>query len=474
MKMLIGGEWVEKKQKIEVLNPYDGTVVDTVPRADAKDLDRAIGSAEIGLKEISAVSSYDRSQILSRAAEIIRKRADELATAMSKEVGKTLKEAKGEVSRAVQTITLSAEEAKRIYGETIPFDAAPGGQHKMGFTMRVPVGVIAAISPFNFPLNLVCHKVGPAIAAGNSVVLKPASATPLSALLLAEALLEAGLPANSLNVITGSGGTIGMGLVKNEKVRMITFTGSLEVGKEISANAGLKKLTMELGSNSCCIVMNDANLERAAKRIRIGGYALAGQVCISVQRVLVQKDVFEEFLTMLKKEIQSIKTGNPLDDSIDMGPMIDEASAVRAEEWVGEAQARGAEIVMGGNRVKTMFEPTMLRDAPRDCKVWFREAFAPLVIVNSFKTLDEAIKAANDSEYGLQAGIFTRDLKSAFEAAKRIEVGGIMINEIPTYRADLMPYGGVKGSGLGREGPRYAVQEMTEIRVVGIDLQDSL
>jgi len=473
MKMLIGGEWIDKKEKIEVQNPYDGTVVDTVPRADAEDLYRAIGSAEVGLKEISAISSYDRSQILSRAADLIRKRADEMAIAMSKEVGKTLKEAKGEVSRAYQTITLSSEEAKRIYGETLPFDAAPGGQHKMGFAMRVPVGVIGAISPFNFPLNLVCHKVGPAIAAGNSVVLKPASATPLSALLLAEVLLEAGLPANSLNVITGSGGTIGMGLVKSEKVRMITFTGSLEVGKEITANAGLKKLTMELGSNSCCIVMNDANLERAAKRIRIGGYALAGQVCISVQRVLVHKDIFEESLAMLKKEVQSIKTGNPLDDSTDMGPMIDEASAARAEEWVGEAQARGAKIVMGGGRVKTMFEPTMLRDAPRDCKVWFREAFAPLIVVNPFKTLDEAIEAANDSEYGLQAGMFTKDLKSAFEAAKRIEVGGVMINEIPTYRADLMPYGGVKGSGLGREGPRYAVQEMTELRAVGFDLQDS-
>ncbi|TET47639.1 aldehyde dehydrogenase family protein [candidate division TA06 bacterium] len=472
MKMLIGGEWIEKKEKIEVLNPYDQSVVDTVPRADAKDLDRAINSAQIGLKEISTISSYDRSQILSRAADLIRKRADELATTMSKEVGKTLKEAKGEVSRAVQTITLSSEEAKRIYGETIPFDAAPGGQHKMGFAMRVPVGVIAAINPFNFPLNLVCHKVGPALAAGNSVILKPASATPLSALLLAEVLLEAGLPPNCLNVITGSGGTIGIELVRNENVRMVTFTGSLEVGKDIAANAGLKKLTMELGSNSCCIVMNDANLERAAERIRIGGYALAGQVCISVQRVLVQEDVFEGFLDMLKKEVQSIKTGNPLDDSTDMGPMIDEASAARVQEWVGEAKARGAKIVMGGNRVKTIFEPTILRDVSRDCKVWFKEAFAPLIVVNPFKTLDEAIEAANDSEYGLQAGIFTKDLKSAFEAAKRIEVGGIMINEIPTYRADLMPYGGVKGSGLGREGPRYAVQEMTEIRVVGIDLQD--
>ncbi|MFQ5906756.1 MAG: aldehyde dehydrogenase family protein [bacterium] len=473
MRMLIAGQWIDKKEKIEVLNPYDGSVVDTVPSGCSRDLDEAIASAQSGLKEMSSLSAFDRYRILRRAAEIVEERADQIATTMAREVGKTIREARGEVSRAVETITLSSEEAKRIYGETIPFDAAPGGQTKMGFAIRVPVGVVAAISPFNFPLNLVCHKVGPALAAANSVVLKPASATPLSALLLAESLLEAGLPPNCLNVITGSGGTVGMSLVRDGRVRKVSFTGSLEVGREIAAEAGLKKLTMELGSNSCCIVMNDANLEKAAERIRVGGYALAGQVCVSVQRVLVQEDVFESFLAMLKRHVQSIRTGNPLDDSTDMGPMIDEQSAARAEEWVSEAQSKGAGLVAGGERTGTMLQPTILKNVPRGCRVWFKEAFAPVVAVNPFKTLEQAIEVANDSEYGLQAGIFTKDIGSALEAARRIEVGGVMINEIPTYRADLMPYGGVKGSGLGREGPRYAVKEMTELRVVGIDLRNS-
>jgi glyceraldehyde-3-phosphate dehydrogenase (NADP+) len=470
MKMLIAGEWIDKSEKISVKNPYDGSVVDTVPAAGARDLEKAVSGAQKGFKEMSGLSSLDRYAILNRSAEVMRSRADEIAIVMSKEVGKTIKEARGEVSRAIQTMTLSSEEAKRIYGETIPFDAAPGGQNKMGFAIRVPLGIVAAISPFNFPLNLVCHKVGPALAAGNAVVVKPASATPLSALLLAEVLLEAGLPPSCLTVITGSGSTIGMGLVRDERVRKITFTGSLEVGKEIARNAGLKKLTMELGSNSCCIVMNDADLERAVDRIKIGGYALAGQVCISIQRVLVQEEVFEPFLEMLTAAVESIKTGDPLDTSTDMGPMIDEQSARRTEEWVKRATQSGAKLVTGGRRSGTMFEPTILRDVPRETDLWFREAFAPLVVVNPFKTLEDAIEAANDSEYGLQAGIFTKDLNSAIEAARRVDVGGFMVNEIPTYRADLMPYGGVKGSGLGREGPRYAVQEMTELKTIAFHI----
>jgi glyceraldehyde-3-phosphate dehydrogenase (NADP+) len=470
MKMLIGGAWVDGKETIEVKNPFDGSTVDTVPRADPEDLELALRSAGEGMTELSRLGAYGRSRVLGSAARLMEARARELAVTMSREVGKTLREAQGEVSRAVETLTLSSEEAKRLYGETVPFDAAPGGQSKVGYVMRVPVGVIAAVSPFNFPLNLVCHKVGPGLAAGNSVVLKPASATPLSALNLAEILLEAGLPANCLNVITGSGGTIGTGLVRDDRVRMVTFTGSLEVGREIARNAGLKKLTMELGSNSCCIVMDDGDLTEAAKRIRVGGYALAGQVCISVQRVLVQEKVFEPFLRMLTEEVESIRSGDPLQEETEMGPMIDEASAARALEWVEEASSSGALLVCGGKRLGTMFEPTVLKDVPRTCSLWTQEAFAPVVVVNRFRMLDEAITAANDSEYGLQAGIFTRDIKSALRAARRIEVGGVMVNDVPTYRADLMPYGGVKGSGIGREGPRYAVQEMTELRVVGFQI----
>jgi glyceraldehyde-3-phosphate dehydrogenase (NADP+) len=457
MKMLIGGSWVEKKETIEVKNPYNASTVGTVPRADTKDLEAALTSARKGMDELLELGAYGRSRILRRAAGLMEARGEEMAVTMSREVGKTIKEARGEVLRAVETLTLSSEEARRLYGETVPFDASPGG-------------IIAAISPFNFPLNLVCHKVGPGLAAGNPVVLKPASAAPLSALNLAQIMLEAGLPANCLNVITGSGGTIGTGLVSDERVRMVTFTGSLEVGREIARNAGLKKLTMELGSNSCCIVMDDADLERAAKRVRVGGFALAGQVCISVQRVLVQNEVFEPFLSMLTQEVSSVKTGDPLDEATEMGPMIDEESAARGLEWVEEARSSGASLACGGKRSGTMFEPTILTDVPRDCSLWTKEAFAPVVVMNRFSTLDEAITAANDSDYGLQAGIFTRDMKSALEAARRIEVGGLMVNDVPTYRADLMPYGGVKGSGIGREGPRYAVQEMTELRVVGFHL----
>ncbi len=470
MRMLVCGEWVDRDDKIPVVNPYDGCVVDTVPRAGADDLEKALSGAEEGFRRMSRLSSLDRYAILNRAAEVMESRAEEIAIVMSKEVGKTIREARGEVSRAVQTMTLSSEEAKRIYGETVPFDAAPGGQSKMGFVVRVPLGIVGAISPFNFPLNLVCHKVGPALASGNAVVLKPASATPLSALLLAEVLLEAGLPPTCLTVITGSGGTIGMGLVRDKRVRMITFTGSLEVGKEIARNAGLKKLTMELGSNSCAVVMKDADLERAVDRIKVGGYALAGQVCISVQRVLVQEEVFRPFLEMLTTAVESIRTGDPLDSSTDMGPMIDEESASKTEEWVKRAVQSGAKLVTGGGRSGTMFEPTILRDVPRETDLWFKEVFAPVVVVNPFKTLEDAIEAANDSEYGLQAGIFTKDLDSAIEAARRIDVGGFMVNEVPTYRADLMPYGGVKGSGLGREGPKYAVQEMTELKTIAFHI----
>ena len=471
MKMLIAGEWVDREEKIEVVNPFTGAIVDSVPRGKDSDVKRAVESALKGLEEMKSLSSYERYEILKRTSELLREYQERLARTITQEVGKTITEARREVDRSIQTFLWASEEAKRIYGETVPFDAQPGGETKMGFYIRVPVGVIGAITPFNFPLNLVSHKLAPAFAASNAVVLKPAAQTPLSAIQLGELLLLAGLPHQALQIVTGFGEEAGEALVKDPRVRMITFTGSMETGERITAMAGLKKVTLELGSNSACIVMKDGDLERAAERISRGGFSLAGQTCISVQRVFVEEEVFDEFLRILVSKVKRLKVGDPEDESTDVGPMIDEASAKRVEEWVNEVVgATGRSPILGGDRKVNLFHPTLLTDVPKESRIFSKEVFAPVVAINRFKTLEEAIEHVNDSPYGLQAGIFTRNLKEAFEAARKIEVGGVMINEIPTFRADHMPYGGVKGSGFGREGPRYAVEEMTELRLISFEL----
>jgi glyceraldehyde-3-phosphate dehydrogenase (NADP+) len=470
MKMYVAGKWRDSDRKTEVLNPYDGKVIDSVPRAGLADLEEAISNSRSGADAMARVSAYERARILRASAGLLEASAEQFARTLASEVGKTIREARGEVARSIETLTLSSEEAKRIHGETVPFDAGPVPVNKVGFYLRVPVGVVAAISPFNFPLNLVLHKVGPAIAAGNAVILKPASATPLVALLLTELLLEAGLPPAAISTITGPGGEIGDALVVDSRIDMVTFTGSLDVGRRIAARRGLGKLTMELGSNSACILMDDADLERAVPKLVRGGYALAGQVCISVQRVYVHEAIYDEFVERFVAGVRSIRVGDPLDEATDMGPMITEDAARRALEWVDEAVDGGATIATGGAREGALFEPTVLTDVAPDAKISCEEAFAPVVVVNRVRSLDEAIASVNDSKYGLQSGIFTRDIRGAFEAARRIETGGVMINEVPTYRLDAMPYGGVKMSGLGREGPRFAVEEMTEMRVVCFDL----
>lgn len=472
MKMLIDGEWVETGKWIEVRNPYDNSLIDRVPEGTREDVNKAIHASQSGLIKMAKVSGYERYEMLQGAAELIQEKLEDFARTISLESGKTIREARGEVGRAVQTFLLSAEEAKRIHGETIPFDGAPGAGTKLGFYIRVPVGVIAAISPFNFPLNLVAHKVAPALAGGNSVILKPATKTPLTALKLGEAIMKAGLPRGALNIVTGRGESVGDPLVQDERVRMVTFTGSLDVGRGIMAKVGLKKATMELGSNSAVIVIQDADLDQAVPKIVRGGYALAGQVCISVQRVYVQEGIAEAFLGRLVEKVKALRMGNPLDETTDLGPMISEEAARRCEDWIQEARALGGKILYGGGRQGAFITPCVLSDVPRDAKVVREEAFAPLVVVNRFSRFEEAVEAVNDSKYGLQGSIFTRDLKTALEAARRLEVGGIMVNEVPTFRADLMPYGGVKGSGLGREGPRFAIEEMTEIRAVGIEMGD--
>ena len=466
MKMYINGEWVDRAETIPVVNPFDKSVIDTVPRGTAADVDLAIGSAVRGAKAMAKLTSYERYAILNRAAELMGQRVEELGRTITLEEGKVISEGRGEVLRAIQTITISSEEAKRLHGETVPLDAAPGNVNQFGFTIRVPVGVVAAISPFNFPLNLVCHKVGPALAAGNSVVLKPAGDTPLSALKLVEILLEAGLPQEAVQCVTGPGSEIGDVLTGDPRVRKITFTGSMEVGDRICRNAGIKKVTMELGSNSPLIVMSDADIEKVAAATVSGGFGNAGQVCISTQRVFADRRVYADFLDALVAPTEAFTTGNPLDESVRMGPMIRESDAARVGQWIGEAVGQGARIVAGGDWEGTLHSPTVVADATADMRISREELFGPAVAVSAFNDIDEAINMANDSRFGLSAGIFTQNIDWAMRFAKEVESGNLHINSSPQWRADLMPYGGLKDSGMGKEGPGYAVHEMTELKMV--------
>ena len=468
MKMYIGGEWVDRDEKVEVLNPYDGSVIDTVPSAGVEDVDLAVASAERGARAMARLTAYDRFAILRRAADILNERREELGRLITMEEGKVIAEGRTEVDRAVQTISLSGEEAKRLYGETVPFDAAPSYTGQMGFTLRVPCGVVAAISPFNFPLNLVCHKVGPALAAGNSVVIKPASDTPLSALKLTEVLLEAGAPPEAVQCVTGPGGRVGDALVADPRVRKITFTGSREIGEHICRTAGLKKVTMELGSNSPLIVMPDADIGKVVAATITSGFANAGQVCISAQRVIASRGVYADYLDALRDGVESIATGDPLSESVAMGPMVKESEAARVNAWLGEAVGAGARVVTGGGYSGAMHAPTVLADVRADMRVSCDELFGPAVAVTPFSDVDEAIAMANDSDYGLSAGIFTQNIDWAMRFAREVDSGNLHVNSGPGWRADLMPYGGLKYSGLGKEGPRYAVLEMTELKTVVI------
>jgi glyceraldehyde-3-phosphate dehydrogenase (NADP+) len=468
--MFVAGDWVAGPQQFPVANPFDNSVIDTVPRATAADVERAIAFAARGAQVMRRLPGYDRYLKLRKAAELMEARAEDLARTITLEEGKILAEARFEVSRAVATMTDSAEEAKRLAGEVVPLDGAPGAGNRFGFTIRVPCGVVAAISPFNFPLNLVCHKVGPALAAGNSVVVKPASDTPLSALKLVEILLEAGVPAEGIQCLTGAGGEIGDLLCADPRVRKITFTGSRDVGERICRTAGLKKVTMELGSNAPVIVLPDADLELAAKAIAVTGYANAGQVCISAQRIIPLQPVYGDLIEALKPKVEAIATGDPLDEKTKMGPMIRESDARRVEEWVQEAVGAGARVVTGGGRNGAVHAPTVVADVRPDLRISRDEVFGPAVALTPAGSVDEAIALANDSRYGLSAAIFTRSLDAALRFAREAESGNIHINWGPQWRADLMPYGGLKESGFGKEGPKYAVQEMTELKMVVMHL----
>jgi len=468
--MLINGKWLSGKEMIEVRNPFNDDIIGVVPRANKADVEMAIASAQEAFHAISTMPAHRRSKILETTAVLIDQHKEEIAAIIATESGKAWKYALGEANRAAETFKFAAEEAKQIHGATVPMDASVGSENRIGFFMRFPVGVIAAISPFNFPINLVAHKVAPAIAAGNSIVLKPATTTPLTALRLGELLLEAGLPAGALNIIIGSGATVGDWLVTDPRVALVTFTGSPPVGKHIMSRGGLKKYTMELGSNSAVIVCEDAAIDAAIPRCVMGSFANSGQICISVQRIYVHQSIEAEFLDKFVRATQQQVVGDPLQTDCDVGPMIDLKEAERVESWVQEAVAAGAKILTGGTREGALFQPTVLTGVRPEMKVVQDEIFGPVVSIIPFSDFDEVIKRVDDSKFGLQAGIYTSDLNKAFDAVKRINVGGIIINDVPTYRVDHMPYGGNKESGIGREGLKYAIEEMTNIRMVCFNL----
>ncbi len=470
MRMLVAGEWIEGNQKIPVQNPFDNSIVDTVPRASQEHIQRALEFAARGAKTMRQLPGYERYLRLRRAADLLESRSEEFARTITLEEGKILAEARYEVSRAVGTLEESAEEAKRLSSEVVPLDGAPGAANRLGFTLRIPCGVVVAISPFNFPLNLVAHKVGPALAGGNTVIIKPATDTPLSALKLAEVLLEAGIPPEGIQCVTGSGGEIGDALCSDPRVRKISFTGSRDVGEHICKIAGLKKVTMELGSNSPLIILPDANLEKAAQAIAATGFANAGQVCISTQRVIPLQPIYGELLEAVKPRVEAITTGNPLDAKTRMGPMIREHDAKRVEEWIQEAVAAGSRVVAGGGRQGALHSPTVVADVHPRLRISCDELFGPAVAFTPASSIDEAIALANDTRYGLSAGIFTENLESAMRFAREVDSGNLHINWGPQWRADLMPYGGLKESGFGKEGPHYAIQEMTELKMVVMHL----
>ncbi len=470
MRMLIDGEWVEGAETIPVHDPFTGEVVDTVPRGTAAEVDRGVRAALEGYRINRALPTGERARILHRTAELLEGRQEEFARVIAREGSKTIREARKEAYRCTRTLRISAEEATRVLGETIAFDQQTGSENRRGYYYRFPVGVVAAITPFNDPLNLVAHKVGPAIAGGNGVVVKPATVTPLSALKLAELFLEAGLPPQILNVVTGPGGEVGEALVTDPRVRMISFTGGVEAGLEVTRKAGLKKIGMELGSNSPVLVLDDCDLEAAVESCVSGAFWAAGQNCIGVQRIYVQEGVFETFREAFVARTLRYKVGPKLEEDCDMGPLITEAEALRMEAWVGEAVAAGAKVECGHRREGALYWPTVLTGVPEGVKVDCEEIFGPVVSLYPVRDLEEGIQRANAVDFGLHAAVFTTSLASAFRAVEGLEAGGVMVNDSTDYRMDAMPFGGIKKSGLGREGIRFALQEMTEPKTVCFNL----
>ncbi|MDQ3381730.1 MAG: aldehyde dehydrogenase family protein [Actinomycetota bacterium] len=467
-KLLIGGEWVETGEWIEVRSPYDRAIVGRVPKAGAAEARKAVDAAEQAMRE--PLPAHERAAILDRTAALLAERADDASRTISAEAGKPMKAARVEAARAVSTFTMAAVEARKLAGDVVPMDASPAGAGKIAFTLRQPIGIAGAISPFNFPLNLVAHKVAPALAAGCAVVLKPASQTPLSALFLAELETEAGLPAGWLNVVCGPASEIGDVLVEEERVKLISFTGSAPIGWKLRERAPRKRVNLELGNATPVIVAADADLDDAATRLAANAFSFAGQSCISVQRIYVERSIYDAFLELFLPRVEALETGDPSDEATDVGPVISASDRDRILSWIEEAKSGGATVLTGGRLDGELLLPTVIAEPPPKAKVSCEEVFGPVCTVTPFDTFDEAIALANSTRFGLQAGVFTRNLKNALRAAHTLEFGGVTVNEAPTFRADQMPYGGVKDSGNTREGPAYAVREMTDVRLVVLQL----
>jgi acyl-CoA reductase-like NAD-dependent aldehyde dehydrogenase len=466
-ELLAAGEWTGTGEWAEVKSPYDGTTVGRVAQGDAALVDRCAIAARAAF-ESGDFPQHERAAVLDRAAELVGEQLDDLALTIAAEAGKPLKTARAEAGRCVDTLTFSAVEARKLSGGTVPMEASSAGAGKLGVMMRVPYGVVGAISPFNFPLNLVAHKLGPAIAAGNAVVLKPAGQTPISALKLAAILVEAGLPQGWLSVIPGPGSEVGNAIVEHELTGALSFTGSAKVGWGIRSRVPHKKVNLELGSNAPLIVHADGDWEMAADKAKLHAFSHAGQSCISIQRILVHEDLADAFTERLVANAEVLQVGDPLDPDTDVGPLISPGDRDRVKQWIDEAVASGADLLTGGELVDEgrCIAPTLLANPSREAKVWCEEVFGPVATIDHYADFAEALRLANDSKFGLQAGVFTRDMGRGLEAAATLEFGGVLINEVPTFRADQMPYGGVKDSGNTREGPAYAVLELTEERFV--------
>lgn len=467
--VFLAGRWVRPGAAQAVINPYDASVVAMTWLAGPDAFDAAVRAAVDTAPAMRALPTYERSGILARASANLLARRDEIGQTLAGEAGKPIRDALTEVDRAAMTFQVASDEAKRLGGEVIPLDLAAHGRDRIGIVRRFPLGPIAAISPFNFPLNLSAHKLAPAIAAGNTIVLKPATKTPLSALYLAAALEEAGLPAGALSVLPMPR-DLGDRLVTDDRFKLLTFTGSSAVGWAMKARAGRKRVLLELGGNAGVIVEPTADLAFAAKRVVTGGFAYAGQSCISVQRVFVHDRVYDTFAQMVVERVNALIVGDPLDPKTDVGPMIDSGEVDRVEAWVHDAVAEGARVLTGGRRLSaSVYGPTVLEGVPETAKACAQEVFAPLIGLYRYSEFPAALAAVNRSRYGLQAGVFTNDLNATLAAFDTLEVGGVIVNDVPTWRIDQMPYGGVKDSGLGREGPRYAIEEMTEPRLLVIN-----
>jgi acyl-CoA reductase-like NAD-dependent aldehyde dehydrogenase len=468
-KLFIDGEWLETEETHPIYNKYSGELFARVSKAGKREVERAVAAAETAFQSTPFPPEH-RYHVLVKVSQLLKENIDDFASCIAQEGGKPITDARVEVNRSATTFLLAAEEAKNLSGRLIPSQASPGIGSRLMYTIKKPVGIVCAITPFNFPLNLVSHKVAPALAAGNPVIIKPASDTSVVALKLCELLQQAGVPKGYVQCLVGSGAEVGDQLLKDPRIKMYTFTGSPEVGRHIHQTIGMRKVTLELGSNSATIVHHDADLEQAANKLAKMAFAHAGQICISVQRIFVHRDVEEMFMKLFLNRVSRLKVGDPLDPSTDVGPMISEKEAKRIETWVNEAVAAGAKLLTGGMRQGNIYHPTVLTNVRKGMKVVDEEVFAPVVTVTPYETIEEAVQMVNDSKYGLQAGVYTQSIHLAHKLPFLLEVGGVMINDTCCFRADHMPYGGVKESGMGKEGPSYAIEEMVETVVVVVNL----